>query len=260
MTQSYHPAIQIPMDLTHNPSFDPADYIVTSANQEAFDLLQKWPSAVLSGGAAGHALTLVGPEGAGKSHLGYIWASRVGARLVRPGEGLASLGDYNIFIVEDADRAGYDDVQLFHIYNWARERGGAILFTARRPPVQWSVALPDLASRIKSMAVAKISEPDDILLQCVMAKLFADRQLLVEPSVIAYAAQRMERRFDTTHRIAARADRLALEEKRKVSMRLMRRVLDEEDMDGRSTSTAHDPNIDVTKMTLSHKDSMDAER
>ena len=49
----------------------------------------------------------------------------------------------------------------------------------------WNVALPDLASRLRAIPTVALSAPDDALLRAVLVKLFADRQLDVDESLLA---------------------------------------------------------------------------
>ena len=53
----------------------------------------------------------------------------------------------------------------------------------------------------------------------MLVKLFADRQLAVEPHVIDYLALHMERSMAAASRIVAAIDRLALATHRKVTRR-----------------------------------------
>jgi chromosomal replication initiation ATPase DnaA len=76
-----------------------------------------------------------------------------------------------------------------------RQQEAHVLITARIAPAQWRVELPDLASRLRAMPVVELSAPDDALLRAVLVKLFADRQLVVDESLIAYLATRIERSF-----------------------------------------------------------------
>ena len=50
--------------------------------------------------------------------------------------------------------------------------------------------LPDLVSRLRAMRLVTLGAPDDELLRRVLTKLFADRQLDVDPGVIGYIATR----------------------------------------------------------------------
>ena len=87
------------------------------------------------------------------------------------------------------------------------------------------MALPDLASRLKALAVARLDPPDDVLLRGVMVKLFADRQLAVEESVVSYLMLRMPRSLDAARALVAEIDRLALVEQAPVTRGLAARVL-----------------------------------
>ena len=51
---------------------------------------------------------------------------------------------------------------------------------------RWRIALPDLASRLRALPVVALTAPDDALLRAVMVKLFADRQLAVDESLVGF--------------------------------------------------------------------------
>ncbi len=86
--------------------------------------------------------------------------------------------------------------------------------------------LPDFSSRLKALPFAEISAPDDALLRSVLVKLFADRQLSVEPQVIAFVLVRMERSFETARRLVAEIDRLALAMQRGVTRAIAAQALE----------------------------------
>ena len=62
--------------------------------------------------------------------------------------------------------------------------------------------------------------PDELLLRGLLVKLFADRQLSVEPHVVSFLALRIERSMAAAARIVAEVDRLALASHRKVTRAL----------------------------------------
>jgi chromosomal replication initiation ATPase DnaA len=64
-----------------------------------------------------------------------------------------------------------------------------------------------------------------MLLKAVLVKLFADRQLNVEPAVIEYLSLRMERSMAAADRVVAAIDRLALAMHRKVTRPLAAEAL-----------------------------------
>ena len=92
-------------------------------------------------------------------------------------------------------RAQLDERALFHLLNLMREEEAFLLITRGRRPRRWGVALPDLASRLRAIPAVALSAPDDALLRAVLVKLFADRQLGVDESLIGYLATRIERSF-----------------------------------------------------------------
>ena len=93
-------------------------------------------------------------------------------------------------------------------------------------PGDLDIKLPDLRSRIRALPVAEIFAPDDALLRAVLVKLFADRQLAVEPNVIDYVLVRMERSTEAAQRLVDTADRLALEMQRAVTRPVAAAALD----------------------------------
>ncbi|TFF21960.1 hypothetical protein E3C22_15015 [Jiella endophytica] len=216
-------ARQLPLDLPHRPSHARDDLVVSAANRlavEAVDAFPDWPHPVL---------LVTGPAGSGKSHLAEVWAGEAGA-VVAGGHDLGAIlraDDFRV-VVDDVDRAGVDEAALFALVNAARLGGGSLLLTSRVPPAALDIAMPDLRSRLAAATIAALGAPDDALLTGVLAKLFADRQIEVEPGALRYLVERMERSLDDARRIVAAVDREALAEKKKVTRPLLRRVLGEE--------------------------------
>ncbi len=214
------------MDLPVSTSRTRGDFFVAPSNALAFETVtgaQDWP---------GGRLLLIGGAGAGKSHLAQIWAEQAGARIVTAGElegAPAGAAPGGPVVVEDADaiagQAGAEEA-LFHLYNTQAAAGQRLLITARGPVRDWGLGLADLASRLQSMAVARLEPPDEALLSMVLLKLFADRQIEVSPALIAWLVARMERSLACAGRLVARLDRAAMAEKRPITRSFAARVLD----------------------------------
>ncbi|MDX2141919.1 MAG: DnaA/Hda family protein [Rhodospirillaceae bacterium] len=185
------------------------------------DRWPNWPARVLG---------LHGPAGCGKSHLVQVFAARAAARVIeaaaldvaRAGE-LAKPGA--AVAVEEADR-GVDERALFHLFNAVNEQQGWLLLTGREAPARWSVALPDLRSRLSAIPTAAIEAPDDAMMQAVLVKLFADRHIAVPPEVVEYLLRHMERSFASARRMADLADRESLAGQRAVTVPLVRALLE----------------------------------
>ncbi|MDX7949646.1 DnaA/Hda family protein [Lichenihabitans sp. Uapishka_5] len=213
---------QIPLDLAGPPRFGADDYLVAAANQDAFEAVGHWPVW------PGHVLVLVGPEGAGKSHLGAIWADRARAAIVT-GAGLAAtppeLFGRRDVLVEDADRLGADEAALFHRLNLLRENGRAALLTARTAPDNWGLRTADLLSRLRLAPLVRLGEPDEAFVQAVLLKLFADRQLSIDAPVLAFLSRHMERSLGAARRLVAALDHASLAEGRRITRTVAAAVL-----------------------------------
>jgi len=60
----------------------------------------------------------------------------------------------------------------------------------------------------------------------VMMKLMSDRQLSPTPDTIPYLTRRIDRSFESAHRVVEALDRLSLETRRPINRVLAARVLD----------------------------------
>ena len=222
MTDRHPVARQLPLALDHAPASAREDIVWGEANKAALAMIDRWPDW------SAPVLVIAGPPGSGKSHLARAWAEIAGATQLAPadlsGEGARNSAGRALFI-DDADAPALDENGLFHLINAAREAGSSILLTSRRFPAAWPVRLPDLASRLKAAALVEIEEPDDALLAAVIHKLFADRQVEVEPHVVQFLVRRIERSVATAAAVVERLDRAALEDKVRISRSLAARIV-----------------------------------
>ena len=100
-----------------------------------------------------------------------------------------------------------------------------MLLTSRAAPGELTVALPDLRSRLRALPLVTIAPPDEALLKAVLVKQFADRQLSVEPHLIAYIALHMEQSMEAAATVVADIDRAAMASHRKVTRTFAAEVL-----------------------------------
>jgi chromosomal replication initiation ATPase DnaA len=217
---------QLALALPHSESFAREDFLAGPSNADALTLIERWPDW------PGRIVALVGPEGAGKSHLAAIWADAAGARFVA-GRALerASLPGAlatGALVVEDLSEGQFDERALFHLINLAREEEAHVLFTARREPAAWAVGLADLASRLRALPVVRIAPPDDALLRAILIKLFADRQLKVDEGLVSYLLPRIERSAAAARDTVERLDREALRRRRPVNRALAVELMSEQ--------------------------------
>jgi chromosomal replication initiation ATPase DnaA len=199
-------ADQLPFEYGHEPSHHEADFIRGEGNRLALAHIlafPEWP---------GPLTLLEGPAKSGKSHLARIWSERSGAVSAGPGDlGMrAGEGGTAPLILEDIDRLEYVEADAFHLLNQSMRDGRPLLITARAPIANWPFETDDLKSRARLAAYFTVALSDDIQLSQMFAKLFSDRQVSVDPKVIAYLVARMERSPEEAVALADLADRLAL--------------------------------------------------
>lgn len=219
---------QLPLDLTPPPRFGRDDFLRAGSNDAALDLIEAWPAW------PDRIVLLCGPPGAGKSHLAAIWCEEAGATRLdaasfgRP-DWPSAVGD--AVLVDDADSMAVAELPLFHLCNLVRERGGSLLITAQAAPDRWGLHTPDLLSRLRVAPLVRLEEPDDALLRAVLVKLLADRQLVVDESVVAYAVLRLARSLEDARRFVDALDRASLAAGRPITRPLAAGVLQALDLD-----------------------------
>ena len=209
---------QLVLALEHAISFAREDFLEGPSNAKALALIARWPDW------PDRLAVLIGPEGAGKSHLAAIWAQMSGARILSA----KLLGETDLphafatgaLVVEDLEAEGLNERALFHLINMAREQQVDVLLTARTAPAGFDVSIRDLGSRLRVLPVVALEAPDDALLRMLIVKLAADRQLAVDEALVNYLANRIERSFASVRAAIALLDEEALRQHRPVTRAL----------------------------------------
>ncbi|WP_455477598.1 DnaA regulatory inactivator HdaA [Bartonella sp. B41] len=221
------PEIQLPLNFFHKPVFQFDDLVVTNSNRMAFQLIDRWPNWRLP------VAVLVGKRGSGKTHFSNVWAQKANALVVHRDKidtavVASSLG--RAFLIEDIDSDEINETELFHFINSIKQANlyaskATLLMTARTFPSMWKLKLSDLKSRLNSVMLVAIDQPDDALLTAIAFKLFSDKQIIVHSDVIHYLVSRCERSLFSLRRVIDSIDRLALQRKRKITRAVVGEVL-----------------------------------
>ncbi|MGQ0566817.1 MAG: chromosomal replication initiator DnaA [Gemmobacter sp.] len=218
---------QLAFDLPHRPALDREAFFAAPSNAAALAAVEGWR------GWPGGRMLLVGPTGAGKTHLAHVFAAACRGAVVVPARGLVEadvprLAALPGVAVEDAEAVAGDraaETVLFHLHNLVLAEGGRLLLTAALPPRDWGVGLPDLLSRMQAAPLVRVEPPCDALLSALLEKLFADRQIEVTPSLIRWLVPRIERSFAAAGEVVARLDAAALARRQPLTRKLAAEVL-----------------------------------
>ncbi len=213
---------QLTFDLPARDGFSRDDFFPSASNRAALAWLDDWKNW------QGGRLMVIGPKGAGKTHLAHLWAAELRAVIIAAqdlaGVDLRELGDK--VAVEDAHLITPEaEVALFHLYNLLSNQGN-LLITARTAPRDWAIGLPDLLSRLQTVQIAQLNAPDEALMAAVLIKLFSDRQIAVPPNLIAYLIPRIERSIGAARDLVQVLDAQSLSLGRPVTRALAASVLD----------------------------------
>jgi len=214
---------QLVLDLPHRAALGVHDFLISPSNRAAAEMIDLWPHWPQA------SVAVVAPPHAGKTHLGNVWrlksgATRLEASALREA-GVLAAASHGAVLVEDLHAGIADERALFHLLNLVREHKLSMLLTSRTPLGELEASLPDLRSRLRALPMVSIEPPDEPLLKAVLVKHFTDRQLAVEPGVIAYIALRMERSMEAAATLVAEIDRAAMATHRKVTRALAAKVL-----------------------------------
>ena len=191
---------QIALPLDWPQGSDDSRFIVSAANQAAFDHFSRWSSWPV------RATILTGPRRSGRSLLARNFVARVGGRLFDP-----------------ADQ--HDEEALFHAWNQAQETGRPLILVADRAPPGWEVRLPDLRTRLAITPVVAIEQPDDALFASLIQRLFADRGLHLPDEALRYVVMRVTRDYWTAERVVEAIDRFAIASSARLTVPTVRRAL-----------------------------------
>ena len=218
---------QLALALDHTPAQGEADFLVGEGNALAHARIMAFPEW------SEPVTLLIGPAKSGKSHLARIFADRSGARIAGIDDlaMLATQGGRTPVVIEDADRHGYDEAGLFHLLNQSLRDRRPILLTAREEVAHWALATDDVRSRVRRATAFALELTDDIQLSQMFVKLFGDRQIKVDPKIIAYLVARMERSAEEAVLLAELMDRLALAKGSAITRSIAADALDRRRMD-----------------------------
>lgn len=198
---------QLVLSLPFYTSYDPADFVVSECNFVAFEHIRQKYRPV------SHLLGIIGAEATGKTHLASVFHSinPTATRICNDNlkiDDLLSLSAH-LFIIDDADKIK-DETAFFHLINMVRQRKGMIFFTAKTPPSEWKIRLPDLKSRVCSADLLYLKPIDTLLYHNILEKLFSDRQIVINIEIINYILDYIKPTIDNFKRFVDHFDKLLL--------------------------------------------------
>ncbi len=171
-------------------------------------------------------LVLWGAAGCGKTHLLHLWAKAHGAQIVQGATLGGLLRPTGPVAVDDAELVP-EPRALLHLLNAAAEGGWPALLASRLPPMRMVYKLADLTSRLRAASAVEIRPPEDELLDLLLTRLAAQRQLYLSIPVRNLLLLHLPRAAYYYQEAIARMDRLALDRGARISRALTTEILAE---------------------------------
>ena len=173
-------------------------------------------------------LILYGPSGSGKTHLAHIYKEITDAKFIKKfsNENLnqAKLG--KSFIFDNFDKVECLNENLFiHFFNEILLNLGSLLIITSKPPNEINFSLTDLESRIRSCISTKIELPDDEFLFSILVKELSDKKIFLNDKLCLYIIKRIKRNYKSISHFTEALDIISLEEKRKITLKQIKEVL-----------------------------------
>ncbi|MEC3950381.1 chromosomal replication initiator DnaA [Sphingobium sp. HWE2-09] len=176
------------------------DFLVSDANRLAVAHLERWRDWPLS------VSVLTGPPRSGRSTLARHFAQMSGGA-----------------IIDEAE--GDDEHRLFHAWNAAQTEQRPLLMVGRTPPASWTVALPDLRSRLAAAPHVAIAEPDEALARALIERAFDRAGAGYAADLPDWLLRRVERSYGAIDTVTQLLDRISLSSGRKISVAMAKEAL-----------------------------------
>ena len=168
---------------------------------------------------------LIGDAGSGKSHLAHAFADEHDGRVLTADEPVR-VSDCRGDVIALDDAQKWSEESLFILLNMALHGDiPHLLLTDRTLPLEWGIKLPDLRSRLNNVPHLELSQPDEILLEPIIKKLFADQGREIDKSVVDYMLVHCSRHISELENDVATIERAARAQKADVTKRFAAKVL-----------------------------------
>jgi len=195
------------------------DNFVPGSNGETLAGFTAW----LAGGAAQFSLCLWGEAGSGKSHL--LAASgfeRIDAALDPGFSAAPETGEIAVDNVDCLNPEG--QIALFNSFNRLKANGGRLLVTAPQPPHHLDLR-EDLRTRLGSGLIFRLHALSDAEKSAALAAQAKERAMKLPPEGLDYLLRHAPRDMRSLSALIVALDRYTLEQKRAITLPLLREVL-----------------------------------
>lgn len=175
-------------------------FLLSEANRLAVRHLEGWRDWPVM------TSVLTGPPRSGRSTLGRQFARASGGEVIDEAEGA-------------------DEHRLFHAWNRAQTDRVPLLLIGHSAPQSWTVALPDLRSRLAAAPHVAILEPDEALARALVERQLGGAGARFAADLPDWLLRRIERSYGAIAAAVALLNEAALSSGRKISIAMAKEAL-----------------------------------
>ena len=201
------------------------DFFVSSNNFSAYRLIEGWPNW------PGKWLNIFGSNGSGKTHLAKILEKKINkTKLIEAknitNEIIEDLNNLDCLIIDNYNN-NIDEKLFYSILNQSKQLDNYILINSIPSIKNNKFNLEDLISRINSFLFIGIELPTDDLLKVIISKTLSDRQISINPKLLEFIINNVDRSYEKMFKFLKDVDELSLSTGKSININLIKKVLDQ---------------------------------
>ena len=214
---------QLTLKFPFSKKYYEQDFFVSSSNFSAYKLIDSWPNW------SGKWLNIFGEGGSGKTHLSKILEKKIKKTKIINAENIDNkiielLSNIDCLIIENF-RNNIDEDLLYSILNQSKQLDNFLLINSRISIKDYDLKLIDLKSRLNSFVFIGIDLPNDDLLRVVITKSLSDKQISINPKLLDYIINNVERSYEKMFKFIKDLDELSLSTGKSININLIKKVL-----------------------------------
>ena len=199
------------------------DFFVSTNNFSAYKLIESWPTW------PGKWLNIFGSSGSGKTHLAKILEKKIDKiKLIEAkninNKTIQELNNFDCLII-DSYQNNIDEKLFYSILNQSKQLENYILINSKDSLKNIKFSLKDLQSRINSFIYFGIELPTDDLLKVIISKTLSDKQININPKILDFIINNVERSYEKMFKILKDIDELSLSTGKSININLIKKVL-----------------------------------
>ena len=199
------------------------DFFVSSNNFSAFKLVESWPTW------SSKWLNIFGAAGSGKTHLSKILQKKIDkTKLIDAkninNEIIQDLNQFNCLIIDNFNN-NIEEKLFYSILNESKQLENYVLINSIHSIKNINFNLTDLKSRITSFLYIGIELPTDDLLKVIISKTLSDNQISLNPKILDYIINNVERSYEKMFKFLKDVDELSLSTGKSININLIKKVL-----------------------------------